>query len=56
MTPRTWSITFLHGQNKALIMGSPPEHVIDSLAGIPNIYYADTDTTWTTFDEQEFND
>ena len=56
MTDRVWSITFLPDQDKVLVMGQPPEHVLDSLAGIPNLYFTDTDTTWTTNNEEEFDD
>ena len=56
MTPRAWSITFLPNQEKVIVMGTPPEHVIDSLAAVPNVYFTDTDTNWTTNIEEEFYD
>lgn len=56
MTPRAWSLTFLPNQEKVIVMGTPPENVIDSLSGIPNLYFADNNTNWTTNLEEEFYD
>lgn len=48
-----WNIHFIAAKGTAIITGNPPAEVIDTLHGVPNLYYTDTDVTLTTNTEND---